>query len=143
MDGIDTQILSTLEMDARTPVAKIAGALGLARSTVQARIERLERTGVIGGYTYVPGRNIARPMIYATGLLQIEPHTQGAVLSRLKSLPEVTRVNTVSGRFDLIVELAADTTERLDRALDAIGEVPGVKSSESLIHLSTRIGQRR
>jgi len=143
MDDTDEKILIALKQDARIPVAKIAADLGLARSTVQARIERLERTGVIGGYTYLPGSNAARPMIHATGLLQIEPRTQPAVLSRLKSLPEVARVNTVSGRFDLIVEISADTTERLDRALDAIGEVPGVKSSESFIHLSTRIERRR
>lgn len=139
MDSIDDKILTALKQNARVSVAKIADDLGLARSTVQARIERLERTGIIGGYTYLPGPNTTRPFIHATGLLQIEPHTQGAVLSRLKSLPEIVRVNTASGRFDLIVEISADTTERLDDALDAIGEVPGVKSSESLIHLSTRI----
>jgi len=137
MDETDTQILGLLRADARQPVAAMAKRLGLARSTVQARLERLERSGTIAGYTLRLGAADAR--IRATALLQIEPRTLPAVLSRLKAQGEVERVHTTSGRFDLLVTLSAPTTEALDRALDAIGAVPGVRSSESLIHLSTRI----
>ena len=48
-------------------------------------------------------------------------------------------MHTTSGRFDLLVQLSADTTEELDGTLDRIGEIKGVRSSESLIHLSTKI----
>ena len=58
--------------------------------------------------------------------------------NRLKATPEVERVNTTSGRFDLILQIAAPTTDALDRVLDTIGAVPGVRSTESLIHLSTK-----
>ena len=141
MDETDEQILSALRADARTPVATIGKRLGLARSTIQSRIERMERQGVIQGYTLRLGSSIDRPRIRATALLQIEPRTLPAILSRLKALPEVETAHTTSGRFDLIVSLAAASTEVLDRALDAIGDVPGVRSSESLIHLSTRINR--
>ncbi len=69
----------------------------------------------------------------------VEPRTQANVLTRLKALPEVERIHTTSGRIDLLLLIAAPTTTILDDVLDAIGAIPGVKSSESLIHLSTKI----
>ncbi len=142
MDETDEQLLSLLTQNARSPVASLAKSLGLARSTVQSRLERLERDGVIAGYTLRLGEAARGERIRATALLQIEPMTLPAVLSRLKALPQVRAAHTASGRFDLIVRLSAPTTAALDRALDAIGDVPGVRSSESLIHLSTRIDRR-
>jgi DNA-binding Lrp family transcriptional regulator len=72
-------------------------------------------------------------------LLTIEPRAQAAILTRLKSIPEVERVFTTSGRFDLLLQIAASNTQVLDQVLDQIGALTGVKSSESLIHLSTRL----
>ncbi|MGB8621417.1 MAG: Lrp/AsnC ligand binding domain-containing protein, partial [Paracoccaceae bacterium] len=77
--------------------------------------------------------------IHATVLLSVEPRAQAAVLARLKAVSEVERAHTTSGRFDMLLQIAAETTARLDAVLDMIGEIPGVKSSESLIHLSNKI----
>ncbi|MEM9581399.1 MAG: Lrp/AsnC family transcriptional regulator [Pseudomonadota bacterium] len=138
IDDKDTQLIALLRRDARAPVSSLARDLGLARTTVQARIERLERQGYITGYTLREGRN-AQPMLQATALLSIEPRSGPAVLTVLKSLPQVETVHTVSGRVDLIVTLAASDTQTLDRVLDEIGTTRGVQSSESLIHLTTKI----
>ena len=54
-------------------------------------------------------------------------------------MPEVEAAHTASGRADLVLTLAAPTTAALDRTLDVIGEIDGVKGSETLIHLSTKI----
>ncbi len=124
--------------NARISVAMLARKLGLARTTVQARLDRLEKTGVIQGYRLRLGA-AARAALRATVLISIEPHSTPAVLARLKSMAEVRRVHTTSGRFDLIVMLEATTTDGLDAALDRIGDAKGVKSSESLIHLSTKL----
>ena len=137
-DETDLAMLSLLGENARMPVATLARKLGLARTTVQARLDRLENSGVIQGYHLRLGQS-ARPPLRATVLVSIEPRSAPAVLSRLKSLPEVRRVHTTSGRFDLIVTLEAATTESLDETLDRIGEAKGVNSSESLIHLSTKL----
>lgn len=139
MDETDASLLSLLKENARLSVAALAQSLGLARSTVQSRLERLERQGVIAGYTVRLGDAAQDRTIRATALLQIEPRTLPAVLSRLKRVDAVASAHTTSGRFDLIVGLAATSTAALDAALDAIGAVPGVRSSESLVHLSTRI----
>ena len=139
MDDLDRNVLSLLGADARMSVATLARRLKVARSTIQARLERLETTGVIAGYTLKLGEEARQGRLRASVLLTIEPRAQAAILSRLKSIAEVERVFTTSGRFDLLMQLAAPNTQVLDQVLDQIGALTGVKSSESLIHLSTRI----
>jgi hypothetical protein len=71
--------------------------------------------------------------------LNVEPRAQAAVLSRLRVIDAVERIHTTSGRVDLLLEVAAETTSTLDAVLDRIGGIDGVKGSESLIHLSTKL----
>lgn len=139
MDDLDRNILAQLSGDARMSVAVLARRLRVARSTVQARLERLESTGAIAGYTLRLGEAARGARIRATVLLGIEPRAQPGVLSRLKSLPQVERVHTTSGRVDLLLQLATSSTTELDETLDRIGGIEGVRSSESLIHLATKL----
>ena len=139
MDDLDRSIIALLSADARMSVATLARRLKVARSTIQARLERLETGGVIAGYTLKLGEEARQGRLRASVLLTIEPRGQAAILSRLKAIAEVERVFTTSGRFDLLLQLAAPNTAALDNVLDQIGAMTGVKSSESLIHLSTRI----
>ncbi len=140
-DDLDNRILSTLSADARTSISTLARGLGIARTTAQARLERLERSGTIAGYTLKLGTIARLGRIRATVLLQVEPRSTAAVVSRLKAMPEVEVVHTSSGRFDMILELASATTTAMDQVLDIIGGIPGVRSSESLIHLSTKFNR--
>lgn len=139
MDDLDRNIIGLLSADARISVATLARRLKVARSTIQARLERLETGGIIAGYTLKLGEEARQGRLRASVLLTIEPRSQAAILSRLKAIAEVERVFTTSGRFDLLLQLAAANTAALDDVLDQIGAMTGVKSSESLIHLSTRI----
>lgn len=143
MDDADRLLLDMLAANARTPVATLARRLGLARSTVQARIDRLEAKGVIAGYALKLGDGAAAAAaIRATVLLTLEPRATAAVLTRLKAMRQVEAAHTASGRFDLVLTLAARSTAELDDTLDRIGELTGVRGSESLIHLSTKIDRR-
>ncbi len=139
MDDLDRNILAQLSGDARMSVAVLARRLRVARSTVQARLERLESTGAIAGYTLRLGEAARGARIRATVLLGIEHCAQPGVLSRLKTLPQVERVHTTSGRVDLLLQLATASTTELDETLDRIGAIEGVRSSESLIHLATKL----
>lgn len=139
MDELDRNILGLLGADARMSVATLARRLKVARSTIQARLERLETTGVIAGYTLKLGEMAREGRLRASVLVTIEPRAQAAILARLKSITEVERAVTTSGRFDLLMQIAAANTQALDEVLDQIGGLQGVKSSESLIHLSMRI----
>ena len=139
MDELDRNILALLGADARMSVATLARRLKVARSTIQARLERLETSGVIAGYTLKLGEAARQGRLRASVLLTIEPRSQAGILSRLKAVAEVERVFTTSGRFDLLLQIAAADTQVLDGVLDQIGGLTGVKASESLIHLSTRL----
>jgi len=142
MDEIDQQLLMLLAENARAPVAVLARRLGLARSTVQARLDRLEESGAIAGYALKLGAAARGDRIRATVLLTLEPRATPAVLSRLKAIPEVEVAHSASGRFDMVLTLAAPSTAALDAALDRIGAIEGLRGSETLIQLSTRIDRR-
>jgi DNA-binding Lrp family transcriptional regulator len=139
MDELDRNIIGLLSADARASVATLSRRLKVARSTIQARLERLETTGVIAGYTLKLGEAAREGRLRASVLLTIEPRSQAAVLARLKSIGEIERVFTTSGRFDFLVQVACPNTQVLDMVLDQIGAMTGVRASESLIHLSTKI----
>ena len=139
MDELDRNIIGLLGADARMSVATLSRRLKVARSTIQARLERLETSGVIAGYTLKLGEGAREGRLRASVLLTIEPRSQAAVLTRLKSISEIERVFTTSGRLDFLVQIACPNTQVLDQVLDQIGAMTGVRSSESLIHLSTKI----
>jgi DNA-binding Lrp family transcriptional regulator len=139
MDELDRNIVGLLGADARMSIATLARRLKVARSTIQARLERLETSGVIVGYTIKLGEQAREGRLRASVLLTVEPRAQANILTRLKAISEVERVFTTSGRFDLLLQIAAPSTTLLDQVLDQIGAMTGVRSSESLIHLSTRI----
>lgn len=138
MDELDRNIIALLGADARMSVATLARRMKVARSTVQARLERLETTGVIAGYTLKLGEAARQGRLRASVLLTIEPRAQAAIITRLKAIGEIERVFTTSGRYDLLLQVAAPSTQVLDQVLDQIGALTGVVSSESLIHLSTK-----
>lgn len=139
VDDLDRNILTQLAQDARMSVAVLARRLRVARSTVQTRLERLESSGAIAGYTLRLGDSARLSRIRATVLLMIEPRSLAGILSRLRNLPQVERIHTTSGRVDLLLQLATGSTSELDELLDRIGGLEGVRSSESLIHLSTKL----
>lgn len=142
MDETDERLIAYLKQNARMPVATLARKLALARSTVQARLDRLERTGVIVGYGVRLGNAAWPEKIRATALLTLDPRATAAVLARLKAMTAVEAVHTASGRFDLVLALATRSTAELDDTLDRIGAIDGVRGSESLIHLATKIDRR-
>ncbi|MEI4488191.1 Lrp/AsnC family transcriptional regulator [Frigidibacter sp. MR17.14] len=139
MDELDRALVAQLSADARVSLAVLARRLKVARSTVQARLERLEANGTIAGYTVKLGEAARQGRIRATVLLTIEPRSQGAILARLKAIPEVERIHTTSGRVDLLLQVTAGSTMALDAVLDQLGEMAGVRASESLIHLTTKL----
>ena len=96
---------------------------------------------MITGFTVRTGDALGAP-IRATALVAITPRTGPDVLRRLNALPNVEAVVTVSGRADLIVEISARSTQELDATLDDIADAKGVQSSESFVHLSTKIDRR-
>jgi DNA-binding Lrp family transcriptional regulator len=139
MDDKDHALITLLTRDARMSAAALARRLGLSRTTVQARIERLERSGAILGYTARLGEPGWREMIRATVLISVEPRMTARVVAALGRLEEVERLHTTSGRWDMVAQMAAPTTEALDAALDRAGLIEGVRAMETLVKLATKV----
>ena len=138
MDSIDQALLVALSENLSSPTTLLAKKLGLARSTVQSRIERLESNGVIDGYTIKLGPGFDPGRIRATVLVKVEPKSSLQVVQKLREIAQVEKANTTSGQYDLVLIVAAPTPSELDGVLDKIGVVEGVTDMESLIHLSTK-----
>ena len=138
MDDTDRHLVALLRADARSSISSLARRLELSRSTVQDRMTRLEERGVIGGYTIRFKDEYANRQIKAHVLIMVQHKRNDAVVGRLKKMTALTALYAISGSFDLIAILSADTTEDIDRALDEIGRVPGIERTTSSIVLSTK-----
>lgn len=141
LDEIDRGLLAALTRNARQPVSEIARSLGVARTTVQARIERLESAGVIAGYT-IRAQISPASLIRAYVLVQAEPRRTAHVGAILQKFPEIESLHSTSGRFDLAAQIAAPDTAQLDAALDRIGLVEGVVGMETLVQLAAKVDRR-
>lgn len=134
----DRALLALLMDDSRMPIAEIARRLGVARTTAQARLERLEDSGVIAGYGVRLSEAHLREQVRAHAMITIRPKVLEKVVAALRAIPEVQAVHSVSGAFDLVVGVAAPSIRELDRVLDAIGLLDGVERTQSSVILSTR-----
>jgi DNA-binding Lrp family transcriptional regulator len=126
MDDLDDHLLARLRDNARAPVAELARALGLSRTTVQSRLARLERTGVIAGYSVRLSEAREAALIHAFVMLTVEPKQAAAVTAALKRMPGVRRLQSVSGPADMIAAVAAPSVGEMDALIDEIGALRGV-----------------
>ncbi len=137
IDDLDRELLALLRQDARMPVATLAAKLKVARGTVQNRMKRLERDGVIAGYTVRVKPQAEAHRIRALMTIVVEGNRGAEVLHALRGHPNVTGLHSTNGRWDLIAELRADTLEAFDRALGNIRLIEGIASTETSLLLST------
>jgi len=139
MRQTDSRLIALLRANAREPTASLARKLGLARSTVQERIARLEREGVIKGYTVrlaEEGQHLKAVVMIST-----DPKQGERVAAELKKMTDVRSLVAVSGASDLIATVEAESAPRLDAALDRIGKLHGVARTVSSIVLSEKFSR--
>lgn len=138
MDDLDQHLLARLRDNARAPVAELARALGLSRTTIQSRLARLERTGVIAGYAVRLSQAREAALIHAFVMLTVEPKQASAVTAALKRLAGVRRLQSVSGPFDMIATVEAANVSEMDGLIDEIGALKGVERTNSSLVLATK-----
>ncbi|MDO5103786.1 MAG: Lrp/AsnC family transcriptional regulator [Lautropia sp.] len=137
MDDIDRQLIALLRDNARMPVVTLAQKLRVARATVQHRMARLEKEGMIVGYTVRLKPEAESHRIRAVMCLEVEGNREAEVLRALRGMANVVTLHSTNGRWDLMAELRVDALEAFDRLLNAIRELPGVLNTETSILLST------
>jgi DNA-binding Lrp family transcriptional regulator len=140
MRPTDAKLIALLRANAREPTASLARKLGLARSTVQERIARLEREGTIKGYTVKLSEDTAG-RLKAVVMISTDPKQGDRVAAELKKVTEVHSLVAVSGASDLIATVEAENPARLDAALDRIGKLHGVARTVSSIVLSEKFSR--
>ena len=138
MDQKDKDIIDLLRKNGRESTTMLARKLKLSRSTVQDRITRLEEKKIITGYTVRFNEDFARRQISAHVMMSQKPKYADQIFAHLKKIPQIRSIYTVSGIYDLIILIKAETTEEIDQTLDNIGRLEGVEKTVSSIVLSTK-----
>ena len=138
-DKLDRALLALLQADARESTANLARKLGVARTTVVARLERLERDGVVLGYTVRLREDAADRGLQAIVGITVRPRSGRDVVRQLSRMPELRQLSTVSGEFDFVAQLRAESAARLDALLDEIGDVEGVLKTTTSVVLARKI----
>ena len=139
IDPVDHRILALLRENARMSTALLGRRLGVSRTTVHSRIERLLARRVITGFTVRMGADQERDQIQAQVMVAAVQKVLARVEAALRALPEVRKLYSVSGQHEFIAILVTDSVGEMDQLLDRIGTIEGVDRTESSIVLSTRI----
>jgi DNA-binding Lrp family transcriptional regulator len=142
LDAHDRRLLSLLREDARLPTAALARELGVARTTVVQRLKRLERDGVVAGYTVRMSSRMQAHMLRVQVLLSIDAKKGDAVIGGLRGIEQVRAAYAISGVFDVLAFVECETTDEIDQVLDAIGTLPGVRSTQSSLVLSVKFDRQ-
>lgn len=141
LDDLDHRLLAELAADARLTQVALAARVGLSRSAVQERIKRLERDGVIQGYTLRLGEPRAAGL-RAYLLVKGSGPSHDRAVKALEALPEVRVADSVSGDIDLVLQLEAERLEDLNRVRDEVAKLPGVASTQTLLVMASRFDRR-
>ena len=143
IDSVDNRIIAELSKNARISHASLAGKVHLSRNAVRQRIERLERDGIIQGYTIRHGRADGLNAISALIFVYRHDRMRGAnVINALKSIPEVVTCDIVSGQFDLVLRVETDDADRVRLLWDQISSLDGVADTVTAVVLGSPVKRR-
>jgi DNA-binding Lrp family transcriptional regulator len=142
IDQLDARLLLLLTDEPRLGVLECSRRLGVARGTVQARMDRLEQRGILKGFP--PDLDLAR-MGYGLTAFAVLEITQGRrteVAQTLAAIDEVCEVHATTGEGDLLVRMVATSNADLQRVIDEVVNVQWVARTSTSIALSTPIPSR-
>jgi DNA-binding Lrp family transcriptional regulator len=138
VDDIDEKLISALRENGRAPTAMLARLVGRSRTSVQSRIERLEKQGVITGYGVRLAPEHGLGAVRAHVMIKVGPKEARTVTAALRDIPQVRLLHSVSGDVDLIAVAVAASVAEMDQVIDRIGVLDGVERTTSSIILSTK-----
>ena len=134
LDDIDKQIIRELQLDGRTPYAKLGPAVGLSQAAVRQRVQRLIENGVMQVVAVTDPLMLGFTLEAMIGV-EVDGDLR-AVASKVAQVDNVDYVVVTTGRFDLVVEVVCrDHEELLHLINDVIRAVPGVRATETFTYL--------
>jgi len=143
IDQLDARLIELLTAEPRIGVLEASRRLGVARGTVQARIDQMLARGVITGFG--PDIDPAALGHAVTAFVTVELVQSGGrdeAARRLAEIGEILEAHTITGPGDMLCRVVARTNADLQRVIDAIVEVPGVLRTSTVIALATAVGYR-
>ena len=143
IDQLDARLIELLTAEPRIGVLEASRRLGVARGTVQARIDQMQARGVITGFG--PDIDPAALGHAVTAFVTVELMQSGGrdeVALRLAEIGEILEAHTITGPGDMLCRVVARTNADLQRVIDAIVEVPGVLRTSTVIALATAVSYR-
>ena len=138
MDETDGRLISALKRNGRASLSDLADQLGVTRSTVRVRLDRLVQGGEIAGFTVLTRSDVHPDPVRGLMMLEIAGRGAEKTMQQLQRMPQVQAVHSTNGTWDLIAEIGTETLEHFDQVLFAIRRLPGVTRSETNLLLSTR-----
>ena len=142
LDRLDAEIIGRLTRNARAGVVELAAALGVARNTVQARLKRLEDSGVVRGFRPDVDLEAIGVPVQAFVDVELDQRRMAYVVKEIAQIPEVLEIITQAGREDLRVRVAAVTHAELQEVVVRIIDTDGVRHTTSTLAISTPLPYR-
>jgi Lrp/AsnC family leucine-responsive transcriptional regulator len=144
VDDIDRRLVGLLVADARASYAELARAVGLSAPSVHDRVRRLERTGVITGYSAVVSpHEVGLAVTALVGILQREGVEQDDLATSLAAIEEVEDCWFVAGEEAFVVKVRVTDIDALEHTLGVLRRTKGVARTRTTVVLSTRFEARR
>ncbi len=142
LDALDVAILAALRDSPRAGYLELSRSLQVSRATVQARLERLERDGIVSGYGPDIELAAAGFPVLAFATLEIAQGRLDEVTAAMRAIPSVVEAYATTGPGDVHCRLAANSHEDLQRVLIQVSQIPGVARSTSVVALSRLVEYR-
>jgi DNA-binding Lrp family transcriptional regulator len=147
VDDLDRRLIELFAADPRVGVLEASRRLGVARGTVQARLDKLEARGVVTGYgPELSPEALGYPVTAFLTLEIRQEATEGgghdAVGAHLAAIPEVLEAHTITGAGDLMVRVVARSNADLQRVIDLVLAAPAITRSSTVIALATQVPYR-
>lgn len=141
MKELDNQIIALLKRNARILVTQMARELGVSRVTIDAHIKKMETSGVISGYTVKLGTEEFRHKVSGWILISVEANKEEYAIEQMIGMPEITRLHTTNGKWDLAAEIQVATLEHFDAVISKLRQIDGITETDTSLLLSSRIGE--
>ena len=141
MKDLDNQIIALLKRNARMLVTQMARDLGVSRVTIDAHIKKMETSGVISGYTVKLGTEEFRHKVSGWILISVQANKEEHAIEKMIGTPEITRLHTTNGKWDLAAEIQVPTLEHFDAVISKLRQIDGITETDTSLLLSSRIGE--
>lgn len=136
LDDRDRQLIALLQNNSRESVVSLGKKLNVSRTTIQNRIDVLMRRKVIKKFTIEFDEHYQSRLLKAQMLINLKAGVSRRVIKELQKLPQISAIKSMSGIYDLMVEISVEASSELDQLVDDIREIEGIEKTISCLELS-------